>query len=58
LQQDLQLVADERRGKLVERLSAVAGLEDEGATGGNLSERIAQLSGLAGEDERRQTGEA
>ena len=36
----------------------MSGAENSWNDGDNLSERIAQLSGLAGEDERRQTGEA
>ena len=43
LQEDLELVADERRRKLVERLGAVAGLQHERAPGRNLAQRIAEL---------------
>ena len=68
LQQDLQPLADRdrrvggaglgQRGEVVERLGAVAGLEQERAAGRDLGERGAHLPRLAGEDERRQRVQA
>ena len=68
LEQDLQPLAD-RDGRVrgaglgqalevVERLGAVAGLEQERAARGDLGERVAHLARLAGEDERRQRVQA
>ena len=56
LQDDLQLVPDAVRGEVVERLGAVARLEQERLAPGHLAGRRAQASGLAGEDERRHAG--
>ena len=53
LQEDLQLLADVDRRDVVERLGAVARLEEEGSAGGHLGERRTKLARLAGEDERR-----
>jgi len=58
LQENLELVADERRRELVKRLGAVAGLKHERAPGRNLAQRIAELPGFAREDERWQGCEA
>ena len=44
-------------GELVERLGAVAGLQQERAPGGDLGQRVAQLAGLAGEHQRRERAE-
>jgi len=41
LQQDLELVADERRRKLVKGLGAIPGLEDKCPPTGDLTEGIA-----------------
>ena len=57
LQQDLQLLADRDRGEVLERLGAVARLEQERAALGDVRERVAERAGLAGEDERRHSGE-
>ena len=64
LEQDLQPLADRDGGvggagfgeprEVVERLGAVARLEQERAAGGDLGERASHLARLAGEDERRQ----
>jgi len=54
LQENLELVADERRRELVERLGAVPGLQDERASGGDLGEGVPQLPGLACEDQGRE----
>ena len=53
LQQDLELLADRHRGGVVERFGAVTGLEQEGAAGRDLRERVPQRARLAGEHERR-----
>ncbi len=53
LQEDLQLLADGDRREVIERLGAVARLEEEGPAVGHLGERRTKLARLAGEDERR-----
>ena len=53
LQQDLELLADVHRREVVEGLGALAGLKQEGASGGGLGKRSPKLAGLAREDERR-----
>ena len=53
LQQDPQLLADRDRRGVVERLGAVARLEQERAPRGDLGERVAQRARLAREHERR-----
>ena len=53
LQQDPELLADRHRGGVVERLRAVTGLQQEGATGRDVGERVAKRPRLAREDERR-----
>ena len=54
LQDDLQLVPDAVGREVVERLGAVAGLEQEGLPGRHFGQRLAQCPGLAGEHERGQ----
>jgi hypothetical protein len=58
LEEDLQLLPDVDGRDIVERLRAIAGLEEEGATGCDFGERPAQLPRLAGEDERRHARQA
>ena len=53
LQQDLQLLADSDRRELVERLDTVARLEQERTAFVDAGQALAELSRLAGEDERR-----
>ena len=53
LQDDLQLLPQVRRVPVVERLGAVAGLEQERPALDHVREPVEQASGLAGEDERR-----
>ena len=57
LQDDLELVPDAVGGEVVERLGAVAGLEEEGLAGGHLGQAAVQAPGLAGEDQRGQRGQ-
>ena len=57
LQDDAQLLPDVVGGELLERLGAVAGLEQERVAGGDLGERRLQRAGLAGEHERRVGGD-
>ena len=57
LQQHLQALADRDRRDVLERLGAIARLEDERAALGGLAERGAQCPRLTGEDERRQLAE-
>jgi hypothetical protein len=53
LQDHLQALADRGRRVLMERLRAVAGLQTEGLTDGNLSKRFPQAAGLPRKYERR-----
>ena len=53
LQDDLQLVPDGVGREGVERLGAVAGLEQERLARGHLGQAAGQVAGLAGEDQRR-----
>jgi hypothetical protein len=53
LQEDLQLLADPDRRQLVERLDAIAGLEQEGTPLLHAGETGAQVTGLTGEHQRR-----
>ncbi len=57
LQQYLEGIADLRRGKFGEAFRAIPALEQEGASGGDFGELPAQLASLAGEDQRRVSGE-
>ena len=57
LQDDLELVADGVGRERVERLCAVAGLQQERLALGDLGELVGQRTGLAGEHERRQRPE-
>ena len=58
LQEDLEPLADRRGGHVVERLDAIARLEEERPSLGYLAERREQRPGLTGEDERRQALQA
>ena len=53
LQHDLEVVADARRREVAEGLGAVAHVEQEPFTGGHAGQGLTQLTGLAGEHERR-----
>ena len=57
LEDDAQLLPDVVGRELLERLGAVAGLEEERVAGGDLGERGLQRPGLAGEDERGIAGD-
>ena len=57
LEDDLERVADAVGGERVERLGAVARLEQERATVGDLAEGLGEVAGLAGEHERRERGQ-
>ena len=57
LQDHLQLLADADGREVVERLGAVARLQQEGAPGRHLRQRLLQPPGLAGEHQRRHRGE-
>ncbi len=57
LQDDLELVADAVGRERVERLRAVAGLEQERLALGDVPQRLGQRARLAGEHERREPAE-
>ena len=54
LQDHAELLPDAHRGEVVERLGAVAGLQQERPPGGDLGERLGEDARLAGEHERRE----
>ena len=57
LEDDAQLLPDVVGRELLERLGAVAGLQEEGVAGGDLGERGLQRAGLPGEHERGIAGD-
>ena len=57
LQDDAQLLPDVVGRELLERLGAVAGLEQERVAGGDLGQRRLQRAGLAGEHQRGIAGD-
>jgi hypothetical protein len=58
LEDDLELVADDVGGEVLEGLGAVAGLEQEGPARGHVGQRGRQLAHLTGEDQWRLGREA
>lgn len=58
LQQHFEGVADLCRGELGKALGAVAALQQEGATLGDLGKLTAQLAGFPGKHQRRIAGQA